>query len=150
MTEAQETGGYRQGYIDGRKQLFIEITWALAFQQDGEICDCAGHVMARQFVDQLRRGRQAEDRAFDAARAMALHNAQGEVDNAIANVFVHFPLPGGMRGRYHDTLCGESVHWSHMASFREGDAEGESEAKGRVTCPVCLENPNLLGNGNGA
>ena len=148
MTEAQETGGYRQGYIDGRKQLFIEIGWALAFQRDDEICGCAGHVMARQFLDQLR-GYQAEDRAFDAASALALHNAQGEIDNAIANVFVHFPLPGGIRGRFHDTLCGESVHWRHMASFRDGEAEGESAAKGRVTCPVCLENLNSLGNGNG-
>ena len=98
--------------------------------------------MARQFVDQLR-GHQAEDRAFDAGRALALHNAQGEIDNAIANAFVHFPLPGGMRGRYHDTLCGENVHWTHMASFRDGDAEGEWVAKGKVTCPVCLEDLNV-------
>ena len=147
MTEAQETGGYRQGYIDGRKQLFIEVAWALAFQREGESCNCAGHVMAREFVDQLR-GHQAEDRAFDAARAVALHNAQGEIDNAIANAFVHFPLPGGIKGRYHDTLCGESVHWRHMASFRDGDVEGELAAKDKVTCPVCLGDLNSLGNVN--
>ena len=67
-------------------------------------------------------------------------NALGEIENAIANVFYHFPLPGGSKGRYHDTLCGENIHWSHVAHFRQGDAEAGKEAVSRVTCPVCLEN----------
>ena len=66
-------------------------------------------------------------------------NALGEVEDAIANVFYHFPLPGGSKGRYHDTLCGENIYWSHVAHFREGDTEAERAAVSRVTCPVCLE-----------
>ena len=66
-------------------------------------------------------------------------NALAEVNNAIANAFYHFPLPGGSKGRYHDTICGENVHWSHVAHFLEGDTLAEREAVSRVTCPPCLE-----------
>ena len=72
--------------------------------------------------------------------AFAKWNAQGEVENAIANAFYHFPKPGGSKGRYHDTLCGENIHWTHVAHLREGDAEAEQRAISEVTCPVCLEN----------
>ena len=71
--------------------------------------------------------------------ALAKWNALGEVDNAIENLFLHFPLPGGLRGRYHDTLCGKSLHWTHVVHVEEGNAEQEREAINGVTCPPCLE-----------
>ena len=72
--------------------------------------------------------------------AAAKWNAQGEIENAIANVYYHFPRPGGSKGRYHDTLCGENLYWTHVAHFRENDDESEQEAISKVTCPVCMEN----------
>ena len=66
-------------------------------------------------------------------------NALGEFENAFANVYVHFPLPGGSKGRYHDTLCGENVYWLHVAQFAEGNALAEKNAISRVNCPPCLE-----------
>ena len=100
--------------------------------------------MARDFVSQLR-GYREEDREFDIRRALTLCQAQGELENAIANAYVHFPLPGGFRARYHDTLCYESIHWTHVVHFIQGDAESERKATSQVTCPVCLENLTGLG-----
>ena len=68
--------------------------------------------------------------------AFAKWNAQGEIENAIANAYFHFPQPGGSKGRYHDTLCGENLHWTHVTHFIEGDAESQQQAISKVTCPV--------------
>ena len=125
---------YEQGYADGKKRAYLEFSLARAFHNFSDTCDCEGHVLTRQFLEN-----PSVEIEFDPARATALHNAQGEIDNAIANAFVHFPLPGGSKGRYHDTLCGASIHWTHVEHFVYDNAEAEREARTRVTCPVCLE-----------
>ena len=45
---------------------------------------------------------------------------------------------GGTTGRYHDTLCGESVNWSHMA-FHRDTVEDIVRAMLKVTCPISIE-----------
>ncbi len=69
--------------------------------------------------------------------AVTKWNAQGEVENAIANAYVHFPRPGGRGGRYHDTLCGENLYWSRVVFLDESDAESMQQAVKQVTCPAC-------------
>lgn len=127
---------YQRGIADGRAQAYHEFALALAFQKQeiDEACDCAGHALTAEFL-----ANPSAHLDFTISNALAKHNAQGEIDNAIANAFRHFPLPGGLKGRYHDTLCGESINWTHVAHYRDDDVEGARRAIEEVTCPVCLE-----------
>ena len=92
--------------------------------------------MADEFLTQAayESGRSVRE-AFQ--EATVKWNAQGEIENAIANAYFHFPQPGGRSGRYRDTLCGENLHWSHVVPLDERNAESAQQAIKRVTCPVC-------------
>ena len=60
--------------------------------------------------------------------------AQAEIDNAIANAYVHVHDPTGHWDRYVDTLCGEEVHWTKIDR-----PTPDSPRTILVSCPVCWE-----------
>ena len=64
--------------------------------------------------------------------AIRKFNAQAEIDNAIANAYVHAHDPTGHWARYVDTLCGEEVHWTKLDRCTT-----DSPRTNLVSCPVC-------------
>ena len=116
----------------------IELQFLRVFVEEDPRCDCKGHDLSRRMIEQVDFGRGAYIEGT-APKATGLHEAQVEVDKAILNAFMHFDLPGGRTGRYHDTMCGEGVQWMHVARYREGDAEAMDKAVKMVDCPMCLE-----------
>ena len=116
----------------------LEISMLRSFQEFNKGCDCAGHILAKETCENFDSG-QAPYKMGTTAEVLTLHNAQGEIDNAIANAFIHFLMPGGNTGRYHDSMCGGSLHWTHMAQYRLDDPDQKARAIEKVTCPICLE-----------